>query len=280
MSLFKRWKTSKTEDLPNAFTDETIPLTLDVHVAQSPGMTRSHMEDAVFSLSTKYLAPGKQNTLGLFMVADGMGGHMHGEMASALAIQATSASLLNSVINPAKYANFALSDEQIHEALAAAVQSAQNTVLSQVEGGGTTLTLALVINKKLHFAHVGDSRLYLTSPTKALQALTLDHSLVQRLIDLGQISQDDALGHPQRNVLFRALGQPEGFKTDIGHLPLTEPCTLLLCTDGLWGLVDQESLSRRINEGGNHEKMVQELVEMANSAGGTDNISAILVSIF
>lgn len=280
MSLFKRWKTSKTEDLPNAFTDETIPLTLDVHVAQSPGMTRSHMEDAVFSLSTKYLAPGKQNTLGLFMVADGMGGHMHGEMASALAIQATSASLLNSVINPAKYANIALSDEQIHEALAAAVQSAQNTVLSQVEGGGTTLTLALVINKKLHFAHVGDSRLYLTSPTKALQALTLDHSLVQRLIDLGQISQDDALGHPQRNVLFRALGQPEGFKTDIGHLPLTEPCTLLLCTDGLWGLVDQESLSRRINEGGNHEKMVQELVEMANSAGGTDNISAILVSIF
>lgn len=280
MSLFKRWKKSKTEDQPNAFTDETIPLTLDVHVAQSPGMTRSHMEDAVFSLSTKYLAPGKQNTLGLFMVADGMGGHMHGEMASALAIQATSASLLNSVINPAKYANIALSDEQIHEALAAAVQSAQNTVLSQVEGGGTTLTLALVINKKLHFAHVGDSRLYLTSPTKALQALTLDHSLVQRLIDLGQISQDDALGHPQRNVLFRALGQPEGFKTDIGHLPLTEPCTLLLCTDGLWGLVDQESLSRRINEGGNHEKMVQELVEMANSAGGTDNISAILVSIF
>ena len=280
MSLFKRWKKSNPKDRPNAFTDESLPVTLDVHVAQSMGMTRSHMEDAVFSLNFKSLNPGKSDTLGLFIVADGMGGHMHGEMASSLAIQATSASLLGSIINPTKCANISLTEEEVREALVNAVQSAQDAVLAQVEGGGTTLTLALIINKTLHFAHVGDSRLYITSETKPLQALTLDHSLVQHLLDLGQINQDDAQGHPQRNVLFRALGQPEGFKTDVGHLQLEEPCTLLLCSDGLWSLVDQEALSSRIGEGGNYEEMVNDLVELANSAGGTDNISAILVRIF
>ena len=280
MSIFNRWKKNKPQNRPNAFTDDLMPLTMDVHVAQSLGKTRNHMEDAIFSLNINCLISGKHDVIGLFMVADGMGGHSHGEMASAIAIQATSGSLLSSIMNPAKCADVSLSDEQVRDALASAVQSAQEAVLSQVEGGGTTLTLALIINKTLHFAHVGDSRLYLTSETKPLQALTLDHSLVQHLVELGQISQDDALGHPQRNVLFRALGQPEGFKTDIGHVSLTEPCTLLLCSDGLWGLVDQETLSERINEGGNYENMVNELVDLANSAGGTDNISAILVRIY
>jgi len=99
------------------------------------------------------------------------------------------------------------------------------------------------------------------------------------LVELGQISQDDANDHPQRNVLFRALGQNEGFKADIGHIEITEPCTLLLCSDGLWGLVNKDSLSKRINDGGSYEKMVNSLIEMANDAGGTDNISAILVRI-
>lgn len=279
MSLFNRWKKRKSVERPSAFDDEKVPLNLEVQIAQSLGVTRNNMEDAVFSLNVKCLNPNKHYTMGLFMVADGMGGHMHGEMASSLAIQATSGSLLNSIFNPAQGCSADLSDEEVREALTNAVQSAQDAVLAQVEGGGTTLTLALVLDKTLHFAHVGDSRLYLTSATKPLQALTLDHSLVQHLVELGQISKDDALEHPQRNVLFRALGQPEGFKTDIGHVQLAEPCTLLLCSDGLWGLVDQETLSKRINEGGDYEEMVNELVEMANSAGGTDNISAILVRI-
>ena len=136
-----------------------------------------------------------------------------------------------------------------------------------------------MFNKGLHFAHVGDSRLYISSDTHTLQSLTVDHSLVRRLVDLGQISEDDALAHPQRNILFRALGQQEGFKIDIGHYPLTEPCNLLLCTDGLWGLVDSENLSEHINSNTDHKKMVNSLIQLANSAGGTDNISAILVKI-
>ncbi len=279
MSLFNRKRKNKSLDEINAFTNKSIPLHLEVQLAQSLGITRNHMEDSIYALNIKTQLPKSHTTLGIFMVADGMGGHMYGDVASSVAIQSTAASLHKTLVGPLHDGQTELSDEAIATILEGALQTAHNTVLEKVKGGGTTLTVALVLNKKLYFAHVGDSRLYITSPTKPLKALTLDHSLVQRLVELGQISQDDANDHPQRNVLFRALGQNEGFKADIGNIEITEPCTLLLCSDGLWGLVNQESLSKRINDGGSYEKMVNSLIEMANDAGGTDNISAILVKI-
>ena len=124
------------------------------------------------------------------------------------------------------------SDEAIATILEDALQTAHHAVLENVKGGGTTLTVALVLNKKLHFAHVGDSRLYITSATKPLKALTLDHSLVQRLVELGQISQDDANDHPQRNVADLVFKMKAS--ADIGNIEITEPCTLLLCSGGLW----------------------------------------------
>ena len=279
MSIFNRKRKDKSLDEINAFSSETIPLHLEVQLAQSLGITRNHMEDAIYALNIKTQLPKSHTTLGIFMVADGMGGHMYGDIASSVAIQSTAARLQKKLVGPLHDGQTEFSDEAIATILEDALQTAHHAVLENVKGGGTTLTVALVLNKKLHFAHVGDSRLYITSATKPLKALTLDHSLVQRLVELGQISQDDANDHPQRNVLFRALGQNEGFKADIGHIEITEPCTLLLCSDGLWGLVNQESLSKRINDGGSYEKMVNSLIEMANDAGGTDNISAILVKI-
>ncbi|NLZ26059.1 MAG: serine/threonine-protein phosphatase [Chloroflexi bacterium] len=279
MSLFNRKRKNKSLDEINAFTNKSIPLHLEVQLAQSLGITRNHMEDSIYALNIKTQLPKSHTTLGIFMVADGMGGHMYGDVASSVAIQSTAASLHKTLVGPLHDGQTELSDEAIATILEGALQTAHNTVLEKVKGGGTTLTVALVLNKKLYFAHVGDSRLYITSATKPLKALTLDHSLVQRLVELGQISQEDANDHPQRNVLFRALGQNEGFKADIGNIEITEPCTLLLCSDGLWGLVNQESLSKRINDGGSYEKMVNSLIEMANDAGGTDNISAILVKI-
>ncbi len=279
MSLFNRKRKNKSLDEINAFTNKSIPLHLEVQLAQSLGITRNHMEDAIYALNIKTQLPKSHTTLGIFMVADGMGGHMYGDVASSVAIQSTAASLHKTLVGPLHDVQTELSDEAIATILEGALQTAHNAVLEKVKGGGTTLTVALVLNKKLYFAHVGDSRLYITSATKPLKALTLDHSLVQRLVELGQISQEDANDHPQRNVLFRALGQNEGFKADIGNIEITEPCTLLLCSDGLWGLVNQESLSKRINDGGSYENMVNSLIEMANDAGGTDNISAILVKI-
>ena len=141
------------------------------------------------------------------------------------------------------------------------------------------MTIALVLEKHLYFGHIGDSRLYYRGNHADFQPLTQDHSLVRRLVDLGQISEKDALHHPQRNVLFRALGQTEGFKVDLGHLELTEPAQLLVCTDGLWGLVEENELLKVIKTGSEAGNIAERLCELANEAGGTDNISVIFVEI-
>ena len=160
-----------------------------------------------------------------------------------------------------------------------AFTKAQEQVLQNVSGGGTTLTVALVLEKHLYFGHIGDSRLYFRSSHADLQALTQDHSLVRRLVDLGQISEAEAAHHPQRNVLFRALGQTEGFKVDLGHLDIVEPSQLLLCTDGLWGLASEDEMLRVIRSGSGAGNIAERLTELANEAGGTDNISVIFVEV-
>lgn len=247
--------------------------------AQSVGMTRNHMEDSAFALTMQLLFPEHPVTLGIYMVADGMGGHDNGEVASRLAVQASVKALIEMLILPLDQAQKIPSHQEVFALLEAAFARAQAEVLKNVSGGGTTLTLALLLENDLYFGHIGDSRLYLRSKSTEFQALTQDHSLVRRLVDLGQISDQEAANHPQRNVLFRALGQTDGFKTDLGHYPLTEPTQLLLCTDGLWGLVEEEDLLNTIKAAKADEDIAQALCELANQAGGTDNISVIFVEI-
>jgi serine/threonine protein phosphatase PrpC len=254
---------------------------LRVHAwtAQSVGRTRTHMEDSVFALTMDLFLPERPVTLGIYMVADGMGGHDNGEVASKIAIQIGVGSLMKTLIDPLLKGELLPSHQEVLTLLEAAFTQAQDEVLRYVSGGGTTLTLALLLEKHLYFAHIGDSRLYFRSSHADLQALTQDHSLVRRLVDLGQISEAEAIHHPQRNVLFRALGQTEGFKVDLGHLDLVEPTQLLLCTDGLWGLADEEELLRVIETLPGQGNVADRLCELANNAGGTDNISVIFVEI-
>ena len=270
----------------NPLLEETRPFfvphelpTLRVQAAQSVGMARSHNEDAVYAMQLTLLTPESRHVFGLFMIADGMGGHLGGELASSLAIQGASNSLYRSLLEPLRLGQKNFSDEEISEALNAAMHAAQELVLNQAAGSGTTLTMAIVLDRNLYFAHVGDSRLYLAPYGEPLQVLTKDHSLVRRLVDLGQIDEDEAKTHPQRNVLFRALGQEDGFKADLGALKLENPVNLLLCSDGLWGLVQDQSLAETLRAARWSDKIAQKLINMANAAGGTDNISVIAVTI-
>lgn len=243
------------------------------------GRTRNHMEDSAFALTMDLNLPERPVTLGIYMVADGMGGHDNGEVASKIAIQTSADTLMQTLFDPIRKGNRLPSHQEVLAMVEDAFAQAQEQVLSNVSGGGTTLTLALVLEKHLYFGHIGDSRLYLRSNHADFQALTQDHSLVRRLVDLGQISEAEALNHPQRNVLFRALGQTEGFKADLGHLDLVEPTQLLLCSDGLWGLAEEEEILKEIKSvhlGGN---VAERLCDLANNAGGTDNISVIFVEI-
>lgn len=260
------------------FSEGYLP-NIHYQTAQSVGLTRDHNEDALSAFSTTFRTSEANFSFGLFIVADGMGGHLNGEVASDLAVQNTNASLMRLVFDPLRLGQKHMSDADVNEALEKAILAAHEAVLKQVSGGGTTLTVGLVINQMLYVAHVGDSRLYLASPHTSFSALTKDHSVVQRLTELGQITEKEAQDHPSRNVLFRAIGQQEGFKIDLLQKALKEPTQLLLCSDGLWGLVKDRKLAGMLNLTSPDPFAAQKLVDLANTEGGTDNISVILVTV-
>jgi serine/threonine protein phosphatase PrpC len=274
LKLFGR-KTKGVSSVPDSF-EEGKPITILAGLAQSVGKIRDHMEDAAISLLAQQGIRGQERRAGLFVVADGMGGHFNGEMASSIAVEkfVESVDLLSIVVSGT------VTDDILVEKMESAVNKAQEAVLENVKGGGSTLTAALLLDRELVFAHVGDSRLYLINKTGAPEQLTRDHSLVQRLVDLGQINAAEAEIHPQKNVLYRALGQTDGFKVDVGQKEICKPGHLLLCSDGLWGLVNESKIVETVRASSSVEKRAQDLCDLANEAGGSDNISVIVVDVF
>jgi protein phosphatase len=205
-----------------------------------------------------------------------MGGYQNGELASGAAAQTMGEYLINKFYLP-YLSGKNDSGESIFEIMENGVQEAQRAVLRSAPGGGTTLTGALLIGEQVTFGHVGDSRAYFIYHDGRILPATQDHSLVRRLQDLGQIDEKEALSHPQRNVLYRALGQSEPFRPDINTNNIPRPGFMLLCSDGLWGLVSDDEIYRIVQQAPNPSIACHQLVEAANSAGGPDNISAILV---
>ena len=252
---------------------------LQSQAASSIGKVRTHNEDALFSLSTQVCLQAQNRALGLYMVADGMGGHVDGERASSLAIQAASRVLLQKFFDPLTLEPPFPSGKSVEALLNQAMQAAQMAVLEGVPGGGSTLTLALVLERQVYYAHVGDTRLYLYTHSGGLQALTRDHSVARRLVDLGQLNAAEAQVNPLRNSLFRALGQGEGFSADFGEVTIEAPAKLLLCSDGLWGTLPEDTLVKSLQAEPLPVDAAWKLVQTANAAGGADNISVIIVDI-
>ena len=250
-----------------------------VGCAQSVGLQRDHNEDALFAMSTSLVSNRVGIPMGLFIVADGMGGHEHGELASELAIQAMVSSVLPEITPPALGLVPRMQEEQLQEIMSNGVQSAHKSIQENASGGGSTLTGLLILGKTVTIAHIGDSRAYHFDGQNTPQVLTTDHSLVKRLEDLGQITADEAAIHPQRNVLYRALGQVEQVDADIVSITLPSSGYLVVCSDGLWGLVSDQEISRIILSADDPQQASQSLLEAANAAGGPDNISVIIIQI-
>jgi protein phosphatase len=253
------------------------PTQLIVGIGHSVGMQRDHNEDALFTLTTTLVSNSHQVPFGLYIVADGMGGHQHGELASEVAIRAMAGHLVRSLYSPLFSLPAANPEESIQEIMQKGVQIAHRAVVKQTPGGGTTLTCVLILGDQMTIAHVGDSRVYFFYPDGRTEQLTRDHSLVKRLVELGQITTDEAAVHPQRNVLYRALGQGEPVDAEITSARLPESGHLLICSDGLWGTVEEKALLSFINSEPSPAKACQNMVQAANNAGGPDNISAILI---
>jgi PPM family protein phosphatase len=170
-------------------------------------------------------------------------------------------------------------DESLQEIMQGAIAEAQRVVLKEAPGSGTTVTAALIVGSQVTVAHVGDSRGYMIHQDGRMEAVTRDHSLVRRLEELGQITASEAAVHPQRNVLYRALGQGEILEPDITTMPFPSNGYLLICSDGLWNVVPEEDLRQMILNAPTLHQACQNMVAAANSAGGPDNISAVLVQV-
>jgi protein phosphatase len=201
----------------------------------------------------------------LYAVADGMGGHRGGEVASSLALE--------TVQGMFERKEGSLAD-QVVEANRAVFDRSKND--RSVSGMGTTLTAALVDGSRVHLVHVGDSRAYLLRGGELAQ-LTEDHTLVHRMVMEGEISQEEAETHPHRSILTRALGVDQSVQVDEGDVEVAAGDRLLLCTDGLTGMVPEGQIREILLESADPQEAVEKLVKVANRAGGIDNITAVIL---
>lgn len=243
--------------------------------ASDIGMVRTNNQDSAFSFYTTFRSVDDRPDFGLFVVADGMGGHHDGEKASAITAQTFAAEVVNTVYMPLLNGNRDQS-VPISETLEAAVQKANAAVIKSVPDGGTTVTAVTIIDDLAYIVHVGDSRIYLIS-RDGIEQITRDHSLVQRLIELDQLTPEEAAEHPQRNVLYRALGQNESLEVDTITRRLPPSSRLLLCSDGLWNQVPEHEINAVAMAHPDPQDACEQLIALANSRGGADNVTTILL---
>jgi len=232
----------------------------DVTAAQRTdiGRVRKQNEDAAYMNEER----------GIYVVADGMGGHLAGEVASAMVIDA-----MKHMAEKHDTASISVLKETVlaaHEAISARARANQNC-----SGMGTTVSAMWRGGRYMYIAHVGDSRIYRFRRGK-LEQITQDHSLVEELVRAGIISREEARNHPRRNIITRALGTPGENAPDMLAADMEAGDLWLLCTDGLSSMVSDEELARVLGSGKKLEKMADCLLKMALDAGGRDNVTLIL----
>ncbi|MBJ6363308.1 Stp1/IreP family PP2C-type Ser/Thr phosphatase [Paenibacillus sp. GCM10012307] len=219
---------------------------------------------------------GQQDgTIAIAIVADGMGGHQAGDVASQLAVQTFREALAGRelVIDDGEAAHHVV--RAIHQANAVVYDmAAQN---EQYHNMGTTVVAAVADKQRAVIAHIGDSRAYKIK-NRDITQLTNDHTLVNELAKTGQISAEEAANHPRRNVLTRALGTDKEVEVDVQTLEWAPGETLLLCSDGLSNMVSEQQMVDTVQAGGlNLDAKAEQLVELALRAGGDDNITVVLL---
>jgi len=248
-------------------------------LASDQGMVRINNQDAAFAFFFTSKSVDEFPDFGVFVVADGMGGHSEGEKASAISARIVATEILQRVYLPLIQGKDAGDAGQptIVESLVEAVQKANIMVREKVADGGTTLTAAVVRGEAAHIAHVGDSRAYWIENQRDIVQITRDHSVVQRLIELDQLTPEEAEHHEQRNVLYRAIGQNDEVEVEIHRKRLLPNSHLMLCSDGLWNMVPNAEILELIKNTPDTQEACDKLVALANTHGGSDNISVILV---
>lgn len=250
---------------------------LRVAYRTSLGAVRPRNEDSCLVFSSGSGGHFPLLPFGLYIVADGMGGHANGHVASKTATRVAARHILDKIYLPLLHDAGGLNQTPIQEVMVDAVQAANTAVFATEpeSDSGTTLTIALVLGRRLHVAHVGDSRLYLWVDGR-LEAVTNDHTLVQRMRDVGQPA-DDVMYDQIKHVVLRAVGQMEEVEVDTYMRLLPKNGKLLLCSDGLCGFVSDKDIQETMSRDMGIETMAGALLDAAMMAGGYDNITAVIV---
>ena len=277
-----------------------MPIKIIAAGQSDAGQEREQNEDWFYLRVVQSL---QEELSGLFIVADGMGGHLAGEVASQLTVETLESEFSRSPRATRKLdaqarqiweqggdvtasaAAAAAADAPVYAAIREAVQRANQVVYDYTQhyperayDAGSTVTMAVLQGWTAYVANVGDSRTYLLREGR-LEQLTTDHSLVAGLVAAGQIQPDDVYSHPQRNVIYRSLGSDPQVEVDITRQPLQPGDRLLLCSDGLWEMVRDPQITAIIEETPDAWEACERLVQTANENGGHDNITAIVVRV-
>ena len=237
------------------------------------GQVRTVDEDSILAADLSFGVNSKSSNFHLLVVADGMGGHAKGEEASKIALSAISRSVISELVN----------DTPFTKLLEQGIQNANQDILDytarhpESSGMGTTSVCAIVEGNAVHLANVGDSRAYVISDDE-IRRVTKDHSFVQSLVDQGEITEAESREHPQKNVITKAVGIGTSIEADTMRLTLDSDESLLLCCDGVIAHLPDDDIHKIIRDSPDPQTACQEIVDMANERGGSDNISLIILS--
>ena len=252
----------------------------EVTTSTDPGIKRKYKpnEDSLFALRGVRNANGHMQQIGLFVVADGMGGHANGQDASRLAIQ----TIIDYILPHLVHGNDA--SETPEKLLVDSVQLANQAVhqhnIEHNADMGTTVTATLVVDTTAHVANVGDSRTYLYRTSDGLAKVTRDHSVVASLVDAGIIQPDDIYTHPKRNQIYRSLGEKPFVEVDPFEVQLQPGDKLLLCSDGLWDMVRDPEIKHVLETPTpDPQQLGDNLIKAALNGGGEDNVSVIVINV-
>jgi serine/threonine protein phosphatase PrpC len=237
------------------------------------GKVRTIDEDSILVADLSFGINSESEKFLLLAVADGMGGHAKGEEASKIALNTLTKTIIPELFG----------DTSFTELLENGIKNANQEILDyttknpESSGMGTTTVCALVKGNDIHLVNVGDSRAYVISNDE-IRRVTKDHSYVQALIDEGKITEEEAREHPQKNVITKAVGIMESVEPDTMKLTLDNDESLLLCCDGVIAHLNDEDIHKIICNASNPQNACQQIVDLANERGGTDNISLIILS--
>lgn len=240
---------------------------MKVYSITDTGALREMNQDFCFASDTPV-----GNLENLYIVADGMGGHKAGDYASRYTTQR----LVASVSRNTKKEPVRIIKEAIEKANELLLQEANEDIDKQ--GMGTTLVVATIFQGRLVVANVGDSRLYIVN--EGIRQITRDHSYVEEMVRLGKVDKSQARVHPDKNIITRAIGATADIEADFFEVELQEGDKILLCTDGLTNMVEDEKILDIIRSRESIQEACESLVELANHNGGRDNITVMLIEPF